>query len=200
MEENKINQNLEKQPEIDELTQDRLIEDHGYDGIRELDNDLPGWWKWLFYLTIVFSVVYILRYHVFKTADLQEAEYNKEMEIAKANMPPEVDESTLFRLEDEASLAGGKAIFDKHCVVCHLSKGEGLVGPNLTDEYWIHGGSFKDIYRTIKVGVPAKGMISWKDQLNVTEMQQVSSFIMTLKGTNPPNPKAPQGEIYVPEE
>jgi len=177
-----------------------VLLDHEYDGIRELDNDLPGWWKWLFYLCILFSVIYILRYHVFNTGDLQEAEYTKEIAEAEANKPPEVDVSTLVRLEDEASLAGGKVVFDKHCVVCHLSKGEGLVGPNLTDEYWINGGSFKDIFQTIKVGVPAKGMISWKDQLNTTEMQQVASFIMALQGTNPPNPKDPQGEKYIPEE
>lgn len=197
MEENKINLN-QTQPEIDELTQDVLL-NHEYDGIRELDNDLPGWWKWLFYLTIIISVVYIVHYHVLKSGDLQEAEYEKEMAEAEANMPPEADESTLARLEDNASIAAGKTVFDKNCVVCHLSKGEGLVGPNLTDEYWIHGGSFQDIYLTIKVGVPAKGMISWKKQLNTKEMQQVASFIMSLYGTNPPNAKEPQGEKYIPE-
>lgn len=197
MEESKINLN-QTQPEIDELTQDVLL-NHEYDGIRELDNDLPGWWKWLFYLTIIISVVYIVHYHVLKSGDLQEAEYEKEMAEAEANMPPEADESTLARLEDNASIAAGKTVFDKNCVVCHLSKGEGLVGPNLTDEYWIHGGSFQDIYLTIKVGVPAKGMISWKKQLNTKEMQQVASFIMSLYGTNPPNAKEPQGEKYIPE-
>lgn len=194
MEQNITNQN-QSQPEIDELTNEALL-DHEYDGIRELDNDLPGWWKWLFYLSIIFSVVYIVRYHIIKTGDLQDAEYAKEMAEVKANKPEEADESALFRLEDEASIAAGKVIFDKSCVVCHLSKGEGLVGPNLTDEYWIHGGSFQDIYRTIKVGVPAKGMISWKDQLSQTGMQQVSSFIMSLQGTNPPNAKEVQGEKY----
>jgi cytochrome c oxidase cbb3-type subunit 3 len=198
MEENKINHNQENK-EIDELTQDVLL-DHEYDGIRELDNDLPGWWKWLFVLTIVFSIVYITRYHILKTADLQEVEYQKEMAEAKSNMPEEVDESNIVQLEDDASIAAGKAIFDKNCVVCHLSKGEGLVGPNLTDEYWIHGGGFKNIYHTIKVGVPAKGMISWKDQLTATQMQQVASFVMSLQGTNPPNAKAPEGVKYVPEK
>lgn len=198
MEENNINHN-QNVPEIDEITNEELLA-HEYDGIRELDNDLPGWWKWLFYLTIVFSVVYITRYHILKTADLQDAEYEKEMAVAKENMPASVDESSLVQLKDEAGITAGKEIFDRNCVVCHLSKGEGLVGPNLTDEYWIHGGSFKDIYQLIKVGVPAKGMISWKDQLSVTEMQQVASYIMTLNGTNPPNAKAPEGVIYVPEE
>ncbi|NOZ47064.1 MAG: c-type cytochrome [Chlorobi bacterium] len=199
MEENNINQDeIKKEHEIDELTNDRFIANHEYDGIRELDNDLPGWWKWLFYISIIFAVVYIVRYHILKTGDLQEAEYSKEMAVAKEKMPAQSDESALARLEDETNLIAGKAIFDKNCVVCHLSKGEGLVGPNLTDEYWIHGGSFKNIYATIRDGVPVKGMISWKSQLKPEEIQQVSSYIMSLQGTNPPNAKAPQGEKYVP--
>jgi cytochrome c oxidase cbb3-type subunit 3 len=187
----------------DELTGEKLLDGHEYDGIKELDNRLPKWWLGLFYLTIIFSAIYVLRYHVLKTGDLQAQEYEKEMaEAAEKYKPAQSDVSDAFAvtlLTDAASLEAGKVIYDKHCLVCHLSKGEGLVGPNLTDEYWIHGGSIRDVYDIIVVGVPAKGMISWKDQLKPIEIQQVSSFILSLQGTNPPNAKAPEGELYVPE-
>jgi len=187
----------------DELTGDKLLDGHEYDGIMELDNKLPKWWLGLFYITIIFAVIYVLRYHVLKTADLQAMEYEKEVAEAidkyKSAKPDVIDASTVEVLTDAASMEAGKAIYDKNCMVCHLSKGEGLVGPNMTDEYWIHGGSMADIYDIIVVGVPAKGMISWKDQLSPTEIQQVASFILSLQGTNPPNPKAPEGELYVRE-
>lgn len=187
----------------DELTGDNILAGHEYDGIMELDNRLPKWWLGLFYITIIFAVIYTLRYHVLKTADLQDMEYDKEVSAAeekyKAAKSGEVDASTLTVLTDPASMEAGKAIYDKNCSVCHLSKGEGLVGPNMTDEYWIHGGSMEDVYNLIVVGVPAKGMISWKDQLSPTEIQQVASYIFSLQGTNPPNAKAPEGEIYVRE-
>jgi len=187
----------------DELTGDKLLEGHEYDGIMELDNKLPKWWLGLFYITIIFSVIYVLRYHVLKTADLQAMEYEKEIAAAedkyKSAKPDMIDASTVSLLTDAASMEAGKAIYDLHCSVCHLSKGEGLVGPNMTDEYWIHGGSMADLYNIIVVGVPAKGMISWKDQLSPTEIQQVASYILSLQGTDPPNAKAPEGELYVRE-
>ena len=185
--------------EKDELTGDKLLSGHEYDGIRELDNRLPKWWLWLFYITIIFSAIYGLRYHFLGWGDLQEEEYAKEMAEASViyQKPAEsnvINAETVTVLTDEASLSAGKVIWDKHCVVCHLAEGQGLVGPNLTDEYWIHGCSINDIYDLIVVGVPEKGMISWKDQLTPEEIQQVSSFILTLVGTDPPNPKEPQGE------
>jgi len=187
----------------DELTGDKLLEGHEYDGIQELDNRLPKWWLGLFYITIIFSIIYFLRYHVLKTGDLQAQEYEKEMAAASEKYKPVqsdvLDITTVTLLTDAANLEAGKAIYDQQCQVCHLSKGEGLVGPNLTDEYWIHGGSIGDVYNIIVVGVPAKGMISWKDQLKPEEIQQVSSFILSLVGTNPPNAKAPEGELYVSE-
>jgi len=186
--------------EKDELTGDKILSGHEYDGIKELDNKLPKWWLWLFYITIIISVVYFSRMHILHTADKQADAYNKEVEAAiikyKAARPAStIDASTVSLLTDELSLAKGKEIFDKSCVVCHLAQGQGLVGPNLTDEYWIHGCSIGDIFNLIVIGVPEKGMISWKDQLTPEQIQQVSSFIVSLKGTNPPNPKAPQGEI-----
>jgi len=186
--------------EKDEMTGDKLISGHEYDGIKELDNKLPKWWLWLFYLTIVFSFVYFLRYHIINTGDLQEAEYDKEVSAATmkykdARPASSIDASTVTLLSDEVSLETGKAIFVKSCVVCHLAEGQGLVGPNLTDDYWMHGCSIGEIFDLIVIGVPEKGMISWKDQLTPEQIQQVSSYIITLKGTNPPNPKEPQGDL-----
>lgn len=191
--------NQASQFEKDELTGDKLLAGHEYDGIRELDNKLPKWWLWLFYITIIFAAVYGLRYHFLGLGDLQVQEYEKEMAEASVIYQKPAEENvitaeTVVALTDEASLAAGKEIWDKQCAVCHLAQGQGLVGPNMTDEYWIHGCSINDIYHLIVVGVPEKGMISWKDQLTPEQIQQVSSFILTLKGTNPPNPKEPQGE------
>ncbi|MBE9483675.1 MAG: c-type cytochrome [Bacteroidetes bacterium] len=186
----------------DELTGDKLLAGHDYDGIQELDNALPKWWVWLFFITIVFSVIYFLSLFVFHTMDTQDEEYNKEMLAAselKNTQTTVPQESTLSLLTDDASLAAGKVIYDKSCLVCHLSKGEGLVGPNLTDQYWMYGGSIEDVIDIIVVGVPSKGMISWKDQLSPKQIQEVSSFILSLQGTNPPNAKEPQGELYNPE-
>jgi len=184
--------------EKDELTGDDIISGHEYDGIKELDNRLPRWWLWLFILSIVFAGVYMLRYHILEFAPLQEEEYQNELAEAadKYDQPAGEDPAAAATfLADEVSLTSGKVIWDKHCVVCHLAEGQGLVGPNLTDEYWIHGCSFEEIVDIIVIGVPEKGMISWKDQLSPTQIQEVSSYIVTLAGTNPPNPKDPQGDI-----
>ncbi len=187
----------------DELTGDILIADHEYDGIQELDNKLPGWWLWLFYITIIWAVIYMVNMFILDVSDLQAEEYAYEMKEAalkyKASKPQQPGTAELVVLTDEASMTKGKAIYDLHCSVCHLSKGEGLVGPNFTDKYWIHGGSLEDIIEIINVGVPEKGMISWKQQLSPEQILQVSSYILSMQGTNPPNQKEPQGDIYEPE-
>ena len=179
-----------------------MLLDHNYDGIKELDNALPPWWKYGFYITIVVAVFYILKFEVWHTGMNPTEEYNTEMTIAKtetdaylASAKENVDENSVTDL-DAAGNAAGKAIFAKTCVPCHLADGQGLVGPNLTDEYWIHGGSIKDIFKTIKYGFPDKGMQSWQTTYSPVEMQQLSSYIRSLRGTNPPNPKAPQGDLY----
>ena len=177
---------------------------HNYDGIRELDNKLPPWWLLLFYGSIIFAVVYMYVYHRSDSTWSSEAQYYASVEEAhkkiKENLARQanaVDESNVTALMDENTLLVGGSIYFEKCAVCHGQKGEGLVGPNFTDEYWVHGGGVKEIFTTIKYGVPEKGMISWQSQLRPAEMQAVSSYILTLVGTNPPNPKAPEGELWV---
>lgn len=176
--------------------------DHVYDGIRELDNSLPPWWVWMFYTTIAFSFVYVIYYHL-GSGPTQDQEYLAEVELASIKKAEslkqtasKVDENTVVLLTDAADISKGKSSFITKCAACHGQNGEGGVGPNLTDEYWIHGGGIKNIFKTIKYGVQEKGMIAWEAQMQPLEMQQVSSFIMSLKGTNPANAKAPQGDLY----
>lgn len=181
-----------------------ILMHHEYDGIRELDNVLPPWWLWLFYGTIIYAVIYVLNVHVLDLWPHQADEYEQEMAQAKADVAAYmarfgdmVDENTVTLLTDAAAIGSGKAIFQELCKACHGAAGEGnAVGPNLTDAHWIHGGGVKNVFRTITYGVPEKGMISWKSQLKPSEIQAVSSYIISLQGTNPPNAKEPQGEIW----
>jgi cytochrome c oxidase cbb3-type subunit 3 len=181
--------------------------EHDYDGIRELDNRLPPWWVGMFYVTIIWSVIYLFYYHVSGNGQLQIEEYNAEMAVAELQKEEflkksadKVNESTVTALTADADLSKGKQIYTTYCVACHGAAGEGGVGPNLTDKFWIHGGGIKNIFKTVKYGVPAKGMIAWQTQLKPGEMQQVSSYILTLVGTNPPNGKEPQGTEYLEEQ
>ena len=173
---------------------------HDYDEIQELDNPIPAWFNWIFYTSVVFGFCYLLNYHVFKIGNLQEEEYAiemtkaaKEKEAYLAVAANLVDESTV-KIDDATEvLAAGKAVFTQNCVACHNAKGEGGVGPNLTDEYWIHGAKINDLFKVIKYGVPEKGMISWEKQLSPKQISDVANYIKSLKGTNPPNAKEPQG-------
>lgn len=189
------NKPMEKESEI--------ILDHDYDGIKELDNELPPWWVYMFYATIIFAVVYLARFHVFNDYT-QKMEY--EQEVAEAKIAIEeykrtakglVDVNTVVVLADAADLKAGETIFATTCAVCHLADGGGSIGPNLTDKYWILGGDIKSIFKTISEGGrDGKGMIAWKQSLKPVEMAQVSSFILTLQGTTPANPKDPEGELW----
>lgn len=199
---NKLTRTVEVEKEED------ILMHHEYDGIRELDNVLPPWWLWLFYGTIIWSVVYIFNVHISGTWLHQADEYELEMTQAKADVEAylakaaaAVDENTVTMMTDASALAAGKNTFVTYCKACHGENGEGnAVGPNLTDVYWIHGGGIKEVFTTIKYGVVEKGMQSWKKDLKPTEMQQVSSYILSLQGTNPANAKAPQGELWIPAE
>lgn len=261
----------------DKKPKDEVL-DHDFDGIQEYDNQLPGWWKKLFYITIAFAVVYLLHFHVLGTGDLSRAEYMKEIDpnyteplvevsggvfnrysspflanednltprvraelnnilnapfdeqmyraMSKASpeqleklkaifpelyaqfesgamqqpMQPSAGSATIAStltepLTDAAALTDGKKTFDIHCFSCHGKAGEGGIGPNMTDEYWIHGGKMQDLLKTIYKGVPAKGMIAWEKTLSPEQMDNVASYIlMKLQGTNPPNAKAPEGQ------
>lgn len=180
-----------------------IMSHHEYDGIRELDNRLPPWWVNMFYLTIVFAVAYMVYYHWGGNGPSSAEEYERSMEKAKkeiavalAGQANAVDESNVTALTDSGALGEGELIYKNSCAACHASDGGGTVGPNFTDEYWIHGGGIKNIFKTVKYGVPEKGMISWASQLNPSDMQKVASYILTLQGTKPANPKEPQGTIW----
>jgi cytochrome c oxidase cbb3-type subunit III len=194
---------------LDKINASKSIEEeetiaigHEYDGISELDNDLPPWWKYGFYLTIGIAVVYLIHYHVTKTGDLQTAEYNKSVAEAKAEIEAymktsegNVDETTVVQLEG-AEIESGKEIFNTNCAACHGNAGQGTVGPNLTDPYWLHGGGISDIFKSIKYGWTDKGMKAWKDDFSPKQIAQLASYIRTLKGSNPAGAKEPQGELY----
>lgn len=176
---------------------------HPHDGIYELDNRLPPWWINMFYATILFGVAYLAYYHYFDIGALQEEEYKmaiRASDLQKAQaasaVADAVNETNVTALTGVADLAIGNGIFVAKCVACHGQKGEGGVGPNMTDDYWLHGGSIKDVFKVVKYGVPEKGMIAWASQLRPSEMQAVSSYILSLRGTNPPNAKAAQGILY----
>jgi cytochrome c oxidase cbb3-type subunit 3 len=186
--------------------EETILLDHEYDGIRELDNHLPPWWKWLFYFTIGWGVVYLIVFHVTGTLPLQEEEYQIELAEARAAVEARqvastesIDESTVEFSDDAGHLANGEKLYERNCSVCHQSDGGGLVGPNFTDKYWIHGGSMQDLFRVVKYGVPEKGMISWQAQLSPADMRDVSSYILTFQGTTPVNGKEPQGDLYEPD-
>lgn len=251
-----------------------ILLDHDYDGIQELDNDLPPWWLKMFYVTIVFGVIYLIYYHFsgwgltsseeylkatdpdwsrggghstsyayhspwsVESADitprilstlgefigedvsfealiveakrradenqlklLSDAFPDADLVIAakpKKTAPSEIVYEPVEMLTDATSLASGKEIYIKNCVACHGTMGEGGIGPNMADKYWIHGGSINDLVKIIRVGVPAKGMISWESTLPPAKITEVASYILTFQGTNPPNGKAKQGELYQP--
>jgi cytochrome c oxidase cbb3-type subunit III len=179
-----------------------VLLDHDYDGIKELDNALPPWWKWGFYFTIIVAVIYIFNYHVFGTGKNPEQEYAAEMaegkrleEQYKARTKSLVDENNIT-LADADGIAAGKALFTQSCVACHMADGGGGIGPNLTDEYWIHGGGLNDIYKTLKIGYPEKGMQSWESMYSPVQLRNLTSFVKSLKGTKPATPKAPQGDMF----
>lgn len=182
--------------------------DHEYDGIKELDNHLPPWWKWLFIGTIIWGAIYLVVYHIWDSMPLQIQEYETELVQAKeqlaklrASQPQAViDVNTLEYSADAEILGNGKTIYTTNCVACHNSDGGGnAIGPNLTDDYWLHMGDLKSIFNTINVGVVEKGMPAWGKTMSPKDVRDVTFYVMSLHGTTPANPKAPQGELYKPE-
>ena len=181
-----------------------IILDHNYDGIKELDNNLPPWWIYGFYASIVFAAVYLIKYHVFngdnqyKELEIEYAEAKIAIENYKKTAKDLVDINTVVLLTDASDLSAGKVIFDTNCVACHLADGGGSIGPNLTDKNWILGGGIKNVFKTVSEGGrDGKGMIAWKQLLKPAEMAQVSSYVLQFQGTTPAKPKAPEGDIWV---
>jgi cytochrome c oxidase cbb3-type subunit 3 len=201
---NKLMKGLTKSEPIE--NEGQLLLDHDYDGIKELDNNLPPWWVYLFYGCIVFAAIYLVRFEIMD-GDNQEMEFQKEMAQAKIDIeaykktaPDLMDEKTVTLSTDPADLAAGKTIYTTNCAACHRADAGGQIGPNLTDDRWILGGGIKNVFHTlVNGGRDGKGMIAWKGTLKPKEMQQVASYILSLKGSNPKEPKAPEGEIWTDE-
>lgn len=199
-----IMKKLTRSKEIEE--EHDVMLDHDYDGIKELDNVLPPWWVNLFYLTIIFAFVYLVRFHIFNDYD-QASEFETEMAIAKAEVekykltaPDLMDKEKVTLLTDVAALAEGKTIFEAKCVACHKADGGGSIGPNLTDNHWILGGGIKNVFNTImEGGREGKGMVPWKTEIKPSDIQKVASYVLSLQGTNPKEGKAPEGDVWVDE-
>lgn len=186
---------LEKESEI--------ILDHNYDGIQELDNNLPPWWVYLFYACVIFAGVYLVRFHIMDGYD-QKKEYEMEVSDAKKAIeaykkanPNLIDVDNVTLLTEATDLQAGKEIFQANCVLCHAPDGGGGIGPNLTDNHWILGGGIKNVFKTItNGGRPSKGMEPWKSKLSAKQRQQVASYVVSLHGTEPMSPKAPEGDLW----
>ncbi len=193
---------------LKKLTRTKSIEqeadvllDHNYDGIRELDNVLPPWWVYLFYATIIFGAIYLFRFHIVGDYN-QEQEFNTEMKEAQSKVdaymktaPDTMSKDKVTLLTDAPSLAAGKDIFTKNCIPCHRADAGGQIGPNLTDQYWINGGGIKNVFNTImEGGRDGKGMVSWKATIKPSDIQKVASYVLSLQGSNPKNPKPTEPE------
>lgn len=180
-----------------------LVMEHKFDGISELNNPTPAWFMVLFYGTIIFATGYLLTYHVFGFGKLQEEEYVAEIEKAAddkaaflanpVNSASAVNENNIKQSNDAAVLKNGQALFATRCPPCHGDHGQGLVGPNLTDEFWLHGGKIQDVFKTIKYGVPEKGMISWEKSMSAQQISDIANYVMSLQGSKPAGAKPPQG-------
>ena len=189
----------------DDARRDRVIQGHHYDGIREYDNPMPGWWVWLFWLTVVFGILYVPAVHFFDILDTYEEDLAEGLEelaalraaYEEANPTVVLDEAALMAYtEDPDAVLEGQSIYDRNCMPCHGAAGEGGIGPNLTDAYWIHGNELTDIFEVVTNGVIEKGMTPWGGILDAEQRAKVTAFVHSLVGTDPPNAKAPQGELY----
>ena len=181
-----------------------LVMEHEFDGITELNNPTPGWFMVLFYGTLVFAVVYLFNYEILGWGPNQEDEYVTELAEAEeaklaflskpGNAKNAVNESNVVQSTDQAVIMAGRGLFQNRCTPCHGENAEGSVGPNLTDEFWLHGGTVNEVFKTIKYGVPEKGMIAWEKSLSAQQISDLTNYILSLQGSNPPNAKAPEGK------
>ncbi|MBT7620118.1 MAG: c-type cytochrome [Flavobacteriales bacterium] len=186
-----------KQSIIQDIESEDVLLDHDYDGIKELDNDLPSWWLYGFYGCVIFALFYLYDYHIINNSPLQEQEYIIELQQANDEIKLNVKPVEIVQLVDEQSISNGAQVYANNCIACHLVDGGGSIGPNLTDDYWIHGGDFDAVVKVINDGVLDKGMIAWKTVLNPTQVSEVASFLLTLPQVDG---KDPQGKPYIEEE
>jgi len=186
--------NIQNQEEAD----NKLLIDHDYDGIKELDNRPPPWLMIIFYGTIIWSVFYVFNYHILKTGPLQADEYKAEMAEADSLYKTEAfDAKNITLITNNEKLSQGFVLFSKVCAPCHGQNGEGVVGPNLTDKHWLHGNTPEDVFKTIKDGVPNTSMVAYGNMYSDKDILLLTSYILkSLQGTNPANAKAPEGELY----
>ena len=186
---------------------DQVIRGHNYDGIKEYDNPMPGWWIWIFWATVVFAIIYPIGLHGLGwinsySDDLADGQAELEVMRTAANTGGGItDEASLAAyIGDDAHIAAGNEIYQTNCMPCHGDAGQGLIGPNLTDDYWIHGNQNMDLFNVITNGVPEKGMTPWESILTGEQRAQLVAHLRTLHGTNPPNAKDPQGELIEPAQ
>jgi cytochrome c oxidase cbb3-type subunit 3 len=174
---------------------------HDFDGIHELNNPTPPWWKWGFIFTVCFGIVYFWRTEISHSAPSQleelaaaesKAAIEKQEYLKKA--ANNIDENNVTLLTDPNDISAGQKVFIANCAPCHGPQGQGVVGPNLTDDYWLHGGKVNEVFKTIKYGVPDKGMKSWQEDFSPRQLAQLASFIKSIHGSNPPNAKEAQGQ------
>lgn len=180
---------------------DQPIAGHNYDGIEELDNPLPRWWLYGFYLTIVFSVLYVLYYHIGPGPSLAEvyAQNMAQLRETRKSQQPTFDSQAIAALKaDSSAMTVAATIFAEKCAACHGEKAQGIIGPNLTDDYWLHGAQPQQIASVIQNGVSDKGMPPWGEMLSAEDIQRLVAYILSLHGTNPPGAKEPQGEKIPP--
>ncbi len=181
------------QKNIQNIESEGVLLDHDYDGIKELDNDLPSWWLYGFYGCVIFALFYLYDYHIINNSPLQAQEYIIELQQANDEIKLNVKPVEIVQLLDEQSISNGAQVYANNCIACHLADGGGSIGPNLTDDYWIHGGDFDAVVKVINDGVLDKGMIAWKTVLNPTQVSEVASFLITLPQVDG---KDPQGELH----
>ena len=182
--------------------QDHLLE-HNYDGIQEFDNPMPRWWVYIFWATIVFSILYYFNVPGIGIGKGRIANYNETMAAARAAEAKRVaaqpagssPEQLVALSKDATALASGKQTFTQNCAACHRADAGGQIGPNLTDDYWLHGAAIDQIHKTVTDGVLEKGMPPWGKVLKPAQLDAVVAYVYTLRGTTPPDPKAPQGEL-----
>ncbi|MEL6181974.1 MAG: cbb3-type cytochrome c oxidase N-terminal domain-containing protein [Myxococcota bacterium] len=187
---------------------DDILLDHNYDGIQEYDNPMPGWWTAIFALTVIWAGIYIVGINLGVIPDYQDDLKSAQAEIAKvraqheqAKPPITITNASLLAMSQEPDrVATGKEAYDRVCAACHGNVGQGLIGPNLADDYWLHGGQPVQILSTIQNGVQDKGMPPWATMLSEEEQVGVVAYIGTFRGTNPPGAKAAQGELYKPDQ